>query len=460
MALANFKPTETPRIQPTDGSVVASPKKHEIYDHRLEPLWSLDSFISGGPWQVEYFRQRLGDSDTPKELDINAPPAYQSYELIQRLELLVQTPLSPSNRDKEQFMEVTGAATVYSFIIPNVNDYFLAESNLARTGLFRVTNVNRRTHERESVYVIEYSLVQELTEENPLFQDLHRKVSVINVFSKQRLIENKNPILLSDTYTKIRELQDRYKDLVKDYFKHFFQTSASTILVPGQLLRTYDPMVADFICQIVSSIDAPEIQRMHLLSVNNDDAYKHDTFWSCMTKRGLNTLSYATRIMSKVRPDFFQGTYFAKSANFGNTDYIVFPTSYDVSSNSANGAETTIGMVFSDSPGPLDYIRTKNGRNQELILSDLTYPLTNQAIPVYTPIYSLETYIFPDTFYDGQANSLIEIVTRDYLKRSPINLEQLIFLLDLYPRLERLEQFYYGPILMTLIKEADRTSYA
>jgi hypothetical protein len=69
MALAKHKPTSPSRVTPHDSSVVADPKMHEIYDHRTTPLWSLDAFLQGSPWQVTYFRQKLGKGDPPKKLD-------------------------------------------------------------------------------------------------------------------------------------------------------------------------------------------------------------------------------------------------------------------------------------------------------------------------------------------------------------------------------------------------------
>ena len=68
--------------------------------------------------------------------------------------------------------------------------------------------------------------------------------------------------------------------------------------------------------------------------------------------------------------------------------------------------------------------------------------------------------VFPEAFYDGKTDTLMEILTRDYLKGAPVDTKQLIFMLDFFPKMERLEQFYFGPILMALIKQADRGAYA
>ena len=458
MALATYKPTVLAREAPKDTSVVSEPRKHEIYDHTETPLWSLDAFLSGSPWEVSYFRQRLGKNDTTKKLDLNSSPAYQSYEKIERLEILVQSALSPSFKDKEQLMEVTGSATLYSFITPNVDDYFIATSNLARTGLFRITNVNRRTFERESVHVIEYSEEKEFVETDPVFQDLTRKVVVTHVFSKQRMVENRNPLLLKHSYDKVANLKFLYKTLVQNYFNSFFQMAGCTLLIPGQIGRHYDPMLAEYVCKIVSVIDAPQIKRMHLLSNNNDESFNRDHLWSLMIKRGKENLPYLTRVMGKIQPTSFTSAFFASSGSFGNADFMIYPKTVDETTESLTGLDAPI--VRPPVVDVLGFRQTSTFGGGNLKIEDNVYTELTNAVPIYNPIHSLTSYVFPETFYDGQPSSLIEIITLDYLSRSPMNLDMLLFLVSFYPKMERLEQFYYGPILMTLLKEADRGAYA
>lgn len=459
MALATFKPTVIAREGPQDLAVVSQPKKHELYDHKDTPLWSLDAFLSGSPWMVTYFAQRLGSNDTPKKLDPNSTPAYQSYDRIDRLEILVQTPLSPSHRDKEQIMQVTGSATIYSFMTPNIDDYIVATSNLAKLGLFRITNVNRRTFERESVYVVEYTEEKEITSEDPEYKDLIRKVVKTMVFSKQRMIENRNPLLLRETYDKVVNLKFAYKNLVQNYFNLFFQVSSSTLLAPGQLLRHYDPMLSEFVCQIVSTMDAPQVQRMHLMSVNNDSHFQKDTLWSLLYKRGLENLPYVLRKMGKINPSGLRTPYFAKSGYFNNTDFMVVP--FELDTDAISPLDHRLIDYQSPFVVPTEFVRTKTFAGLNIDLVDAVYTELPEEIPIYTPIHTLmSTYVFPDNFYNGVKTSVMEILTLDYIQRAPINLDMLTFMISYYPKMERLEQFYFGPILMVLIKEADRGAYA
>ena len=466
MGLATYDPNKPARVTPEDHMVVAEPKKHEIYDHRNTPLWSLEASMQGAPWQlVAYFQQRLGVNDAPKGLDLNLKPSSQSYNRIEKFELLVQSALSPSFDTKQATMEVSGEATVYSFLVPNREDYFLAESNIGRLGLFRINDVRRGTHERNSVHTVQYTIVDEITDNDPRLANLYEKSSVVTVFSKQRLIENLNPMLLYETYENVMSLKERYLNLVEFYFRSFFRKDFNLMYVPGQDARYYDPFLMQFVLSIVSSVDAPEIGRMGMVSLNNgrmNDAY---TFWTAMSERKWSVLDHVNPRLGRKAPASFYSGFQTRSAHYGNADWLVVPYIYDDSMMTANVVQEAVtgSSCYCDDTKdsePFLFKQTTTSRGTQLPITDAVYPSASGPIPIYTPIHTLSTMVFPEAFYDGKTDTLMEILTRDYLKGAPVDTKQLIFMLDFFPKMERLEQFYFGPILMALIKQADRGAYA
>jgi len=91
----------------------------------------------------------------------------------------------------------------------------------------------------------------------------------------------------------------------------------------------------------------------------------------------------------------------------------------------------------------------------------LTYPQNNVNIPYYHPVLKDDFYVLSRAFYEDTADkSVLEILVKDYLKMQTLDLDKLYRLTETFKKLGRLEQFYYGPILMVLIKEADRASYS
>lgn len=457
MALAKHKPTIAPRVPPVEQSVVSNPRKHEIYDHRTTPLWSLDAFLQGSPWSVKYFRQRLGVSEPTKKLDIAAPAAYQSYQCYEKLELLVQSAITPSYKDREGLMEVSGSALTWSFMVPNENDYFIAESNLARLGLFRITNVNRRQHERESVYIIEYQLEQELTEDHELYKNIHEKVVDTYVFSKQRLIENKNPILTKRTYAQLNDLHYTFKQICYFYFSSFFNVQTMTLQIPGQIGRHIDPYVLDFLLEIVPIHDAPILGKIRFISLNNDPVYTRPVIWKVLTNRNIQELPYAIRKMGKINPRDIRTAFFATSGNFANADYVVRPLADD---NSLLSQTYETALCSSALPGSLALSVSKNAKGEIPITEEILYQNLPNALVAYLPVESNESYVFGNDFYEGHASSVLEIMLLDYLRQQPINLDQLSFVTSLYMEMPRVEQFYYGPLLLLLLREAERGAYA
>lgn len=455
MTLVKHKPTKPPRVIPEVPKVAAEVKTHEIYDHRDTPLWSLDSFLSGSKWTVTWFRQRLGPNDPPKKLDISLSPAHQAYDRVSNLDILVQSALTSSFRDKEQLMEVTGSAMFYSITVPTVDDYILAQSNLSRLGLFRITNVNRRNHERESVFIVEYALEQEIDSNDPLYQDLYRKTVNRYSFSRQRFIENRQAILLEEDEKKLKDMELEFRHMAEDYFNDFYSVYTGTLTLPGQAYRIVDPFILPFITTIVPFEDMPRLQRAHLVSTNNNPAYSRPNIWDVLLRRRVEDLSRCEKVMAAYDPRTIHSSYFARSGNYVAADLVVFPLIQDASLHSVDRSDeiTTNTYDFETQP-----FAPESPENPDPNAAVELFTRHGPIIPFF-PVTFDETYIFSKNFYEGNPESVIEIMIMDYLRNEAINQDQLRLLVRNYRIMDRLEQFYYGPILFLLMRESRRSNY-
>lgn len=468
MSIAHFNPTEPVRA-PEIHSVVTSPEKHAVYDNENDPSYSLEASLTGSPWTTEaYYRQILGVADSPKELDINVQAGFQHYEKIELLELLVQSALSASTDSKTQITTLTGSATVFSFLRPNVCDYFVAKSNIGRLGLFKINSVNRKTHEKESVHDIDYSLIEELEPRNTKLINLNNKVSTTKVFSKARLIENLNPVLLKERYYDVRRLGTDFKTIATDYWRSFYRQERGSLFLPGQGNYIYDPFLVTFFNKVVGTDTVPEKQRMVFLSENNDPIYDINTIWRLLETRGLEGLPYCDIKMQMVSPAFFTHVAMSRSAFFANTDYTLYPTEYDRSTHIEHVKQweehASFGFRSRNTIEPkyefFSPALTTNAKGEMPDAAFFVMSIAGTDFPAYRNVAAGESYIFAKTFFEEQPTSVLEIMLLDYLDRKAINIDQLSFLIKTYPKMPRLEQFYYGPMLMTLIREAMRGSYA
>lgn len=457
MALANHKPNAPTRVRPDISAVTGQTEKHETYDHNTTPLWSLDSFIQGSKWTVTWFHQRLGKNDPPKKLDVSTDRSAQAYDRVIKLDLLVQTPLSSNFDSKKQEMSVSGSAIFISTMVPTVDDYIVAASNLHRLGLFRITNVNRSIHERESVYTVEYVLEEEVTEESRTLINLEYKVVNRYVFSRQRLIENREAIILEESHVRLQDFQGEFRRLANAYFRDFVSYQTRTLALPGQNHLIVDPYVQEFVLSIVPMEMVPEVARIHSISTNNNPDYKRPTIWDILLRRDYEELPYAERVMGLQDPRQIRSPFFGRSGTFVAANYIVRPIIQDESLKSVDSASCVrlceyetkmIEMGPDNKPSPVSAIFQHGGDYDGL-----------GYLPAFNPVVFGETYIFSKNFYDHQPSSILEVALRDYLMDAAINPIHISKLLKAYRTMGRLDQFYYGPMIMVLILEAVRRNY-
>ena len=94
-------------------------------------------------------------------------------------------------------MVVTGAANVYPMLIPSVGDMFVATIADGRSAVFKVTNTERKSLFKDTAHVIEYVLVDYLTDERK--SDFKSKVIKTVKFVRDFLVNGQNPLLVDLT---------------------------------------------------------------------------------------------------------------------------------------------------------------------------------------------------------------------------------------------------------------------
>ena len=456
MALAHHTPASPGRQPRQPHTVVTMPERNEIYDHKHTPLYALDAYLSGAPWEITaYFNQRLGEHDLVSQFDIYNPASLQSYNRIEKVRLMVQSALSTQYDAGRDITKVQGNSLLPSFMVPHINDVFIANSNLGRQGIFRVTDRRRLEAERESAYEIEYVGVVEVTSKDPILEKLYANTTEVFVHSVTRQIEGRTPILLKKEYDDLQNLHKQRKDLITRYFTDFFRPFESTLMVPGQEHRIHDPGLMQFLMQVVESSETPRFADMNLLSVNNEPLFQRQTLWDALMRRGANILEEVEPRFVLRNPRSMIPTPYARTAYYGNTEFLVQPYDLDLTVESESK-----WPAMPPEPRPYGKItkfaRTRNTRKENDVPPLLENYYGHVSLPLYIPISSLDSYVFSESFYRNEPTSLVELLVTDYLQQAPINLQQLSRLLVHWNKLERLEQFYYGPIVVALMREIDR----
>lgn len=454
MPIAGRKPlTETdtnihtPTIEPAgyEGSIV---------DDLSTPILSLIAYVEGAPWSVDYYSQMVGEHNDLREIDPNQPLIYQSYQKINGLELRVQSPLSTSYNSETGITSSNGTALIYPFLAPNVNDYFITDAGDNKIGLFRIISVERKTFNRDSVFSVDYTLDGYIDQKQDVIAALKEKTLREYFFDKERLVEGLQPLLRSEEYTQLRNLKSIFRGMIDHYFTSFFNPRYSTLVIPGQDIAIYDARLVGYLLRIVEVTDHPLIQRIRQIPTDNDPYLKQDTIWDIMVRRDYEGLKFCNKKMMIVSKSVFLKNPALHGIVYSNIEYLIYPETPDTTAmvRDLPFPKLSSNKVVFEVEGSL-------GTPAALITEN--YASEGRNYLSAPTVLQDDFYIFTQSFYDGApTQTLIEILTKDYLNRKTLDLEKLSFLCSRYRYWGRLEQFYYGPILMTLIREADRRTYS
>jgi hypothetical protein len=453
MAIVKLKPDVNIPTQPNLPAIEPTNYRSIVNDDRQTPSSSLIAYIEGMPWTCQYYQQVISKHNDLREIDPGQLKIYQQYTKIHHLEIRVDGELSPSYDSTTGISTVTGSGLLYPFIIPNVSDYFTADAGDAQTGLYRVTNVERKTFNRQSAFNIDYDLVGYIDVVSDLFNSLEEKTIREYYFNKDRLIEGAQPLLKSEEHQEVISLLDAYRDIIRHYFATFFNRRYMTLVLPGQDAAIYDAFLVDYVLKIVDTFDAPEIRLIRHLSKEHDPYLSQPQFWSMMYERDYSNIIYCNKRMGVVSKTNFNGSAFLHGMAFTNIDYLVYPISVDDSATIASNTKAK-PIALEDIIGTANYTGTMGDMFRNRYTDNHgTYVIADNMLVD-------DRYVLSDNFYQNtQTQSLIEILTKDYLKKQHLDPKKLIAVVEKYRSWNRLEQFYYGPILITLIKTATHETY-
>jgi hypothetical protein len=454
MPIATHKPhveTLVERQQPVI-PVKIEPEAYRgiIINSQDTPLTSIIAYTEGSPWVVTYYAQILGLHNDIREVDVSHPNAYQQYTKIIDLELRLTSELSNGYDDNTGISTVTGTAIVYAGVMPNKADYLTVVGADNRLMIFRVTQVERLSYRRQSVFSINVSLVGYGDVETDILKKLDERSAYIYYFNKDRLLEGISPLVREEDNQTLMELPAVLNDMVEYYYNAFFSRETSTMLLPGQEVRIYDHGFVKYSNRILPTREHPFITKVRVLPDDCDLALDQHSLWIMMLKRDISYMPIIHKEMKLVHKNQFIRSSFGKGASFFNIDYFVYPTTPDLSAVTKNAYRPKEGMLELELMIP-----TMNRHGSMATLINDVYTDNIVTTPAIYPILEDSYYVFSTHFYNNLPScSLIESLTLDYLNKRPISLSKLKFLYTRYKHWARLEQFYYGPILFTLIKQA------
>ena len=455
MSIAKYKPTASVETKPNLPIVQPKDYKGVIVSDDKTPVLALMAFMEGAPWSIDYYSLIGSEHNDLRDIDPVAPDIYQTYQKIINFELRVSQALQNSYDSATGISTVTGSGLMVNVIVPNKGDLFTSDSGESRLGLYTVTSVERKTFNTNSVFSIEYSLIGFV--DSPTVStrvtDLEAKTARTYTFSKDRLIENLPPLVNTTDDNKVLNLKNVYQSIVTYFFKTFYNKRFHTLVLPGQEAMITDLLLTDFVLSLVNTMDAVEIQNIRRLPMENEEYLSRASIWTCLLNKDRSGLKEIWKKSGLISKHSFLSTPYGRAMGFTNIDYIVYPKDIEESLLSSKDKLPKTILVS-------DIVQTNNFEGTAADLLSLVYTSATGTKPLYHRITEDDYYVFSSQFYNNTINqSVIEILVKNYLDKETIDIDMLYALVNDYDRWSRLEQFYYGPVLILLIKEADRSVY-
>lgn len=451
MALAKYTPDAHSHVVPNLPKITEQEFSGVVVDTKYTPLSSLITYIEGASWTVMYYSQVIDKNNDIKSQDVNLSGIYQQYTEINSMELKVTTPLSTTQDTSTNRMTVTGAANVYPFIIPNVGDMFAADVGDGREGIFRVSNSEKKSLLKQSVYYIEYSLLYYSDADTVRRQDLKNK-SINNYFYiKDFLLHGQNPLLIDEDYNAFQELNNLYHEIIQNYFKWFFNNEYKTLVLPGQTKVIYDHYLVCALLSILNTVDAPQLIHIRKLNVDDDKYLKQPQLWDALVNRDLSLLDLSNKTMGLMNSHYFSANPMLNGVRFSGIDYVVYPIRPE--------KLLDVGLQFYPKTMSLEKVEKVTSRSVRLdkLVGDRELDLRSDFVVNIKPVLMDERYVLSDSFYTtGIDMSALEILTLEYLNKKSINPTMLLKVIKNYRNFGVIEQYYYLPIILVLISSVIR----
>jgi hypothetical protein len=472
MPIAQLKPDAQPPVVLNEPIIESTNYCSTIVDNQNVPLAALLSYVEGAPWTVDYYRQVITSQSDLKEQDLGQANLYQQYEKIQQLEIRVTEAVNGTQNTDLAQMKVSGSALVYPFMTPNVGDTFVSDAGPGYKGVYNIDAVERKSFNKETVYSIDYHLMDFVTGNQQRLTDLESKVIRTFVFDKNRLTQGLSPTLSTQTYSQTQSLSSIYQSMVKYYFKTFYNKNYDSLVIPGQGTGMYDPYLVDFILKIVDTFDAYEIRLVRNYAMDGDPFTAQDQFWKILLQRDPLMVPYVNQYMGLVMTKFFNYNSMFKGIRYSRMSYVMYPVNPDfslINPNSMSNVGDPLLMdygvfqdgVFTETPifKPQALQQIQEAKTTGASLADLitnNFVTQNTTIPIINNVVNADgTYVFTKAFYQNTVGqSLLESLVQNYIQGNSISLSDLLSCCGPYRQWGRLEQFYYIPVLLTLIKTA------
>lgn len=416
-------------------------------DTRFTPSAALLTHVEGFNWTVNYYSQVVDVDKNLEGQQVNRRPKDQQYILIHKLDIKVQTPLSDEDQDQQdKTKRVTGSAVIPpDTIIPNEGDMFLADGGDGQEYVFQVTSSHQKSMFKQSVYEIEYQLIDYSTEERRY--DFGMKTVKELYYHKDFRYHGQNGLLEEGEHNAVNEIQNLWGQINRRWWLEFFSREFATLIVPGQSAPVYDPYFARFCRAMSSTTDAPQIQKLRLLNGYEDDHFVQTvTILDVLKNQDRTLFPYVKEEMGYTSVKNFSRDPMLESIYHSGIPFTVYPhvTDLEFDFRYISRSQTLVA-------NKLNAGASRSGRINQMLQDANLLGLPYGDSPLVHEIGDSPYYIFSEKFYAGEPGlSKIECAVKDYIEGKAIDPKLLVAFFKTCHAWGSVERFYLTPIILML----------
>ena len=437
--LVSASPTTAPVVPVALISITSENYLGVANDNKLIPINTLLEHVEGASWTIDWYSQILTKDSQLTSQQASTSAAFQQYNKIEKLEVKVTSPLSASQDANSKVITYAGTALVYSLLIPNEGDMFVANIGDGQRAIFTVTATTKKSVFKKATYEISYNIT---TTDLTFLQDLETKTINHYVYRKDFLTYGQDPLVIKKDNIILEELADTYRTLALQYFPRFFNNEFKTFTAPGQSGSVYDPFLTDFIFKMFSSDDSPVLQELRRLNVSDDPVMAQSNLWTAIMNKERLYLKTGFTKVGLVPTNQFTYDPFFNSIRYTGVEYCVYPKNPVLNINNTN--RWTVKLL-----SPVTMVEVPGG------ISTISEPLPGSTEPAYDiyPVLGDTYYVLSNNFYsETNTQSNLENAVSAFLDKRAIDLVLLSRISKEFMTWGLLEQYYYVPILLVLIR--------
>ncbi|WP_233874787.1 hypothetical protein [Paraburkholderia adhaesiva] len=416
-------------------------------DNRYIPATDLLTHVEGSSWTVDYYSQVLERDTTILGQSPHKPPQFQQYRRVRHLELKVTQPLAATQEPNTKKMGYKGGANLYPVLIPNQGDVFVAQVDDGRCGVFNLTSTERKSFYKDSVYAIEYEMLDYATPER--LRDLEVKTIQRLEYVRDYLQCGQNPLVEEALWQKLGKLRGRFDSILATWMQQFMSDEFMTVLVPGQPWATYDAWLVRALTELFPTTASTRLAAMLQLNCDGDPSMACVQLWDVLVKKDPALLRFANPRAGLLWATRFTRNPMFNGIRWSGIERVVYPVDVEMTVD-----QELAGLVPLADDG-LNETTSRAGRLEDLIAVETLSGLPYAGAPLIYPVLCDDCYVLSRHFYENDAHqSRLELLVREYLEGRVIAPDLLAVFCDTWHGWGALERFYYTPIVLLLIRAA------